>query len=71
MTTQEQQQSANIRTVQIPLTDSPWPTLQVPYPMSEDAWEEMLAFLALMKRPLTASGKATKTTDDNAKQASV
>jgi hypothetical protein len=41
------------RTVQIPLTGAPWAMLQIPYPMTEENWEEMKSFLELMKRPLT------------------
>ena len=41
------------RTVQIPLTGAPWALLQIPYPMTEENWEEMQSFLELMKRPLT------------------
>ena len=44
------------RTVQIPITGCPlWVLLQIPYPMTEDNWEEMESFLKLMKRPLTES----------------
>lgn len=41
------------RTVQIPLTGAPWVLLQIPYPMTEENWKEMEAFLAVVKRPLT------------------
>ena len=41
------------RTVQIPLTGAPWVLLQVPYPMTDDNWEEMQAQLLLLKKPLT------------------
>lgn len=54
----EQQKAAAIdertnRTVQIPLTGAPWALLQIPYPMTEDNWDEMENFLNLMKKPLT------------------
>ena len=45
------------RTVQIPLTDAPWALLQIPYPMTEENWEEMTKLLNLMKRPLTQSNQ--------------
>lgn len=41
------------RTVQIPLTDAPWASIQIPYPISEATWDEMMSFLGLMKRPFT------------------
>ena len=42
-----------VATVQIPLTGAPWAMLQVPYPMTNENWEEMENFLKLMRKPLT------------------
>ena len=42
-----------VATVQIPLTGAPWAMLQVPYPMTDEKWEEMESFLKLMRKPLT------------------
>lgn len=41
------------RTIQIPLTEAPWALLQIPFPMTEANWEEMIRFLELAKQPLT------------------
>lgn len=46
------------RTVQIPLTGAPWALLQIPYPMTEENWAELEAFLKLLKRPLTQHEEA-------------
>ena len=36
------------KTVQIPLTGAPWAMLQVPYPMSDENWEEMEKYLEFL-----------------------
>ena len=41
------------RTLQVPLTGAPWVLLQIPYPMTEANWQEMMKHLELLKGPLT------------------
>lgn len=42
-----------MRTLQIPLTNAPWATIQVPYPMDIEDWEELRAWLNANASPLT------------------
>lgn len=39
-----------MRVLQIPVDAPAWPMLQVPYPMTEEAWEQMIEALAVFKR---------------------
>ena len=41
----------------IPLTNAPWGVLQLPYPMTEEDWQEFEEFLSHMKGPLTGTRK--------------
>lgn len=52
-----------IKQVQIPLTGTTWAILQVPVPMSEENWRELLDFLKLMKKPITGSASNTQAAD--------
>lgn len=47
-------QSGQVRSVQVPLSASAWATLQAPFPLTEDAWDQMLAVLQAMKPGLVA-----------------
>ncbi len=59
---QKQGQQTTTKQVPIPLTGVPWGVLQLPFPMTEDNWKELIDFLALMKGPITAgSHKQTNT----------
>ena len=49
----ESAEQRSMRTLQIPLTDSPWAMIQVPYPMTEQDWEELRAWLDSNASPLT------------------
>ena len=42
------------RTIQIPIPGVPWPTLTVPYPMTEQTWKNFQTMLANMKSALVA-----------------
>jgi hypothetical protein len=44
------QERPNTRVVNLPLSGDAWAALQVPFPMSEDDWDQMLAVLNAMKR---------------------
>ncbi len=46
-------ETATMRTLQIPLTDAPWATIQIPYPMTAQDWEELRAWLDSNASPLT------------------
>lgn len=45
------------RVVNLPLPGGAWAALQVPYPMSEDDWEQMLDVLQVMKRGIVQDPK--------------
>jgi hypothetical protein len=47
-------EDSSIRSVQLPLPGTKWATLQVPYPLSEAAWQQMLAVLKVMKPGLVS-----------------
>ncbi len=46
-----------IKQMPIPFTGASWGIIQVPFPMTQDDWEELEAFLKVMKGPLTGSRK--------------
>jgi hypothetical protein len=52
---------AGLRTVQLPLSGSTaWVTLEGPFPLSEEAWGQMLAMLEIMKSGLTKASDSPK-----------
>jgi len=42
-----------MRTLQIPFTDAPWGMIQLPYPMTTGAWDELLHWFESNASPLT------------------
>jgi hypothetical protein len=48
--TEAQARGVEIRVLQIPIDSPAWPVLQVPYPMTEEAWEQMMQALMVFKR---------------------
>jgi len=50
-----------MRTLPLPVGEEPWPVLQVPVPMTEEAWEQMLAAINVFKVGVVR--KATGTDD--------
>lgn len=51
----------SLRSVQVPISATTWATLQAPFPLTEDAWKQLLAVLQAMKPGLVA-----KASDDDA-----
>ncbi len=47
-----------VRSVQVPLSATAWATVQAPFPISEEAWTQLLAVLNAMKPGLVASPPA-------------
>lgn len=45
------------RTVQLPISGTEWATLQAPFPISEGAWQQMMAVLNAMKPALTEASE--------------
>lgn len=52
-----------IRTLQLPLTSAPWMLLRVPYPMTDNNWEQMLATLEVMKAGLVEKEEVNEIAD--------
>lgn len=53
----------SLRTVSLPLAGAPWATLQVPYPLSEEAWDQMMQLLKAMKVGLVSPGRRAEPAD--------
>lgn len=51
------------RSVQVPLSATTWATVQAPFPITEAAWNQMLAVLNAMKPGLVASGDRSTAND--------
>lgn len=49
--------TAGSRNVQLPLSPTAWATLSAPFPLSEEAWTQMLAILNAMKPALVEPSK--------------
>ncbi len=56
-----QSQTVEMRSVPIPLTNLPWGSIQVPYPMTDDAWAELMEYLTLMEKRLKGPLREAKT----------
>jgi len=54
----------NTRVLNLPLPGDAWAALQVPFPMTEDAWEQMLDVLKVMKRGIVQLPKEPDTGED-------
>ena len=52
------------RAVPLPISSAEWPMLHVPYPMSNQAWDEMIAVLTALKGGIV--GQPAKTTESAA-----
>jgi hypothetical protein len=52
------------RSVSLPLSVSEWATLQAPFPLSESAWNQMIAVLQAMKPALVAPEKQAGVLED-------
>ena len=46
-----------MRTLHIPLTESPWAMIQFPYPLSERDWDELMGWFESNASPLTKGAK--------------
>jgi len=55
-----------VRSVQVPLSATAWATVQAPFPLTEDAWTQMLAVLSAMKPGLVAPPSAPSASDADA-----
>ena len=51
-----------MRTLQIPFTEAPWAMIQVPYPLSERDWDELMSWLDSNSSPLTKGAVKPKRT---------
>ncbi len=49
----------DIRTIQVPYSPTGWALVQAPFPISEQAWSQMLAVLAAMKPGLVTAEDST------------
>lgn len=54
-TTQPKSQMTGIREIPLPLASGTWPVLKGNFPMSPEAWEQMIALLQAMKPGLVRS----------------
>ncbi len=52
---QRSAKSGQVREVPIPIQGTAWPALKAAFPLSEEAWAQMLAVLAAMKPGLVES----------------
>ena len=46
-----------MKNIEIPTTLKPWPVLTVPFPMSKEMWNQMMAMLELMEYAVVESGE--------------
>ena len=57
MVTEIKAASAQTRTLQLPLTGDSWAAIQIPHPMSEPEWDQMMAVLTAMKPGIVSQGR--------------
>ncbi len=62
----------DLRSLPLPISTGVWPTIQIPYPMTEGAWKEMIAVLKAMKGGIVTpsasalgSGQTSPSDDDS------
>ncbi len=59
--------TAQTRTLQVPLLGDTWAALQLPHPMSEAEWKQMMTVLEAMKPGIVSGTKGTTETYDSEK----